>query len=101
MKLSREKTFAKFEVLWLFAKVFFAKFGGVVSFGGTSEQFVKVFSVKILFSTNSRKFSPAKVFRYMHTFSHAYIAARRGSTFEILLYTYCMDKASHVTAFRA
>ena len=28
-KLSREKTFANFAVLWLFAKVFFAKFGGV------------------------------------------------------------------------
>ena len=36
-KLSREKTFANFEVLWLFAKVFtFSKFGGVASFGGTS-----------------------------------------------------------------
>ena len=30
-KLSREKTFANFTVLWLFAKVFFAKFGGVAS----------------------------------------------------------------------
>ena len=36
-KLSREKTFANFEVLWLFAKVFtFSKFEGVASFGGTS-----------------------------------------------------------------
>ena len=34
-KLSREKTFANFEVLGLFAKVFSAKFGGVASFGGT------------------------------------------------------------------
>ena len=32
-KLSREKTFTNFVVLWLFAKVFSAKFGGVVSFG--------------------------------------------------------------------
>ena len=29
-KLSREKTFANFMVLWLLAKVFSAKFGGVV-----------------------------------------------------------------------
>ena len=32
-KLSREKTFANFEVLWLFTKVFSLKFGGVASFG--------------------------------------------------------------------
>ena len=30
--LSREKTFVNFVVLWLFAKVFSAKFGGVASF---------------------------------------------------------------------
>ena len=43
-KLSREKTLANFEVLWLFAKVFSVQFGGVASFGGTSEQSVKIFS---------------------------------------------------------
>ena len=32
-KLSREKTFTDFTVLWLFAKVFSAKFGGMASFG--------------------------------------------------------------------
>ena len=37
-KLSREKTLANFKVLWLFVKVFSTKFGGVVSFGSTSEQ---------------------------------------------------------------
>ena len=41
-----------FEVLWLSAKVFSSKFGGVASFGGTiggtSEHSMKVFSVKIL-----------------------------------------------------
>ena len=36
-KLLREKTFANFEVLQLFAKVFTVKFGGVASFGSTSE----------------------------------------------------------------
>ena len=34
-KLLREKTFANFVVLWLFAKIFSAKFGGVASFGAT------------------------------------------------------------------
>ena len=37
-KVSREKTLANFKVLWLFVKVFSTKFGGVVSFGSTSEQ---------------------------------------------------------------
>ena len=32
-KLSREKTFTNFADLWLFAKVFSPKFGGVASFG--------------------------------------------------------------------
>ena len=32
-KLSREKTFTNLAVLWPFVKVFFAKFGSVVSFG--------------------------------------------------------------------
>ena len=32
-KLSREKTFTNFAVLWLFTKVFSANFGGVMSFG--------------------------------------------------------------------
>ena len=64
-KHSREKTFANFEILWLFAKVFFMKFGGVASIGGTSEQFTKVFSTKIVFSTNSWKFYSSKVLHYM------------------------------------
>ena len=45
-------------VLWLFVKVFFAKFGDVAYFGDTSEQSANVYSMKILFSTNSQKFSP-------------------------------------------
>ena len=36
-KLSRDKAFANFKVLWLFVNVFFVKFGGVTSFVGTSE----------------------------------------------------------------
>ena len=59
-KLSREKTVANFKVLWLFTEVFSVKFGDVASFGGTSKQSTKVFSVKILFSTNSQNISPTK-----------------------------------------
>ena len=56
-KLSREKTFiTNFEVLWLFAKVFCAKFGGVASFGSTSEQSAKVFSAKVCFHQLTKVF---------------------------------------------
>ena len=50
-KLLRKKTFANFEVLWLFMKFFFVKFGGVAIFGATSEQSPKIFSAKILLSS--------------------------------------------------
>ena len=33
-----------FKDLWLFMKIFSSKFGGVASFGDTSEHFTKVFS---------------------------------------------------------
>ena len=45
-----------FAVLWPFAKVFSAKFGRGVIWCDTSKQ-----TVKIVFFTNSRKFSPSKV----------------------------------------
>ena len=45
-KLSRKKSFSNFEVLSV--KVFFTKFRGMVFFGGTREQSVKVFSAKVL-----------------------------------------------------
>ena len=67
-KLSREKTFANFTVLWLFVKVFSAKFGGVALWCCKSEQFVKVFFAKIVFFTNLRKFSSSKVSCYMVSF---------------------------------
>ena len=51
-------------VLWLFAKVFSTKFWGVASFGTAKASNLKVFSAKIVFFTNSQKFSPSKVFRY-------------------------------------
>ena len=54
------KTFANFEVLWLFEKVFFAKFGGVASIGGISEQFTKVFSTKIVWECWNMKWTVRK-----------------------------------------
>ena len=51
-KLSREKTFANFTILWLFAKVFSTKFGPWRSLTQQSEQSAKVFSAKIVFFTN-------------------------------------------------
>ena len=58
-KLSREKTFANFMVLWVSMKVFSAKFG--VVWHSKNKQSTKIFSVKIVFFTNSQKFSPSKV----------------------------------------
>ena len=68
-KLSREKTFANFVVVWLFVKVFSAKFWGMVSFGAAKVSNPrKFFSMKIVFFTNSQKFSPLKVSYYtVHT----------------------------------
>ena len=43
-KLSREKTFANFGVLWLLAKVFSTKFGGVASFGMAKASNLQKFS---------------------------------------------------------
>ena len=57
-KLSRGKTLANFEVLWLFAKVFSTKFRGVVSFGGTIEQTEINFSTKISFPPIHENFLP-------------------------------------------
>jgi len=42
-----------------------ASFGTAKASNGKSEQSVKVFSMKIVFFTNSRNFSPLKVSRYM------------------------------------
>ena len=63
-KLSREKTFANFAVLWQFVKVFSMKFGAWCSLVRPKRACMKVFSAKIVFFTNSRKFSPSKVSCY-------------------------------------
>ena len=64
-KLSREKTFANFEVREPSAKVFSTKFWGMphpLMFG--FKQSVKVFSVKFSLPTDPQKFSPSKVYCY-------------------------------------
>jgi len=57
----REKTFTNLAALWLFTTT---KFGGVASLAWQKRVIHKVFSAKIVFFTNSRKFSPLKVSRY-------------------------------------
>ena len=46
-------------------KFFSTNFGVVTFFGGKRKQSTQVFIMKIVFSTNSQKFSPSKVSRYM------------------------------------
>ena len=48
-KLSREKTSANFAVLWLFVKVFSAKFVGVASFGAAKASNPRNFSSRKLY----------------------------------------------------
>ena len=62
-KLSREKIFANFAVLWLLAKLFSLKFGSVVSFSTAKARNLRVFSTKIVlaiceFSPQNLHFSP-------------------------------------------
>ena len=47
-----------FKVLWLFAKAFSLKCGAVMSFGGTSEQSVKVNAAIIFFPLIREGFLP-------------------------------------------
>ena len=58
--LSREKTFANFAVLWLFAKVFSVKFGAWRPFAGQKRAICEVFSAKIVFSPIRESFLPRK-----------------------------------------
>ena len=60
-KLSREKTFANFVVLWLFATVFSVKFGSVASFGAAKASNLRKFSQqKLYFSLIRESFLPRK-----------------------------------------
>ena len=63
-KLSREKTFANFAVLWLYAKVFSVKFGVWYPLALQKRAIRESFLRKNRIFTNSRKFSPLKVSRY-------------------------------------
>ena len=63
-KLSREKTFANFVVLWLYAKLFSAKFGAWRPLALQKQAIRKSFLRENCIFTNSRKFAPSKVSRY-------------------------------------
>ena len=63
-KLLREKLSQILRFLWQNVKVFSVKFGVGHPLAWQSKQSTKVFSMKIVSFTNSRKFSPSKVSRY-------------------------------------
>ena len=63
-KLSREKTFANFAVLWLYAKFFPANFGAWCPLARQKCAIPESFLCENRIFTNSRKFSPSKVSRY-------------------------------------
>ena len=66
-KLSREKTFMNFTVLWLYAKFSPRNLGCDVLWRCKSEQSAKVFSAKIIFPPIRESFLPRKfpAIRYM------------------------------------
>ena len=63
-KLSREKTFANFAVLWLYTKVFSAKFGVRHPSAWQKRAIRESFLLENRIFTNSRKFSLSLVSRY-------------------------------------
>ena len=63
-KLLREKTFANFAVCGYSWKFSLWNLGRGILWRGTSKQSVEAFPMKIVFFTNSRKFSLSKVSRY-------------------------------------
>ena len=73
-----------FVVLWLFAKVFFVKFGSITSFGA-----VQVNNLR-KFSPQNSKFSPSQVSRYtVHWLKIHY--PRGGKVY------YCKGSATYIT----
>ena len=68
-KLSREKTFVNFAVLWLYAKVFSAKFGMWCPLARQKRTIRWSFLHENRIFTNSGKFSPSKVFS-LESFPH-------------------------------
>ena len=86
-KLSREKTFVNFSVLWLFAKVFSVKFGPWHSLAQHKQAICGSFLRENRFFTNLQKFSPLKVscytvhgrmsYHWQHTMSiHGWVQPR-------------------------
>ena len=64
-KLSREKTFVNFVVLWLYAKVFSVKFEAWHPLALQKRAIRESILRENRIFTNSQKFSPSKVSRYM------------------------------------
>ena len=63
-KLSREKTFVNFVVLWLYVNVFSTKFGAWCPLARQKRAMRKSFICENRIFTNSLKFSPLKVSHY-------------------------------------
>ena len=63
-KLLREKTFVNFTVLWLYTKVFSARFGAWHPLALQKRAIRESFLRENHIFTHSRKFSPSKVSRY-------------------------------------
>ena len=92
-KLSKEKTFANFAVLWLYAKVFFVKFGAWRPLAWQKRAIRKSFVRENRLFTNSRKFSPSKVYRY--TVYH--LCAQCTKAFTITYPSLHSQSALHIT----
>ena len=67
-KLLREKNFVNFTALWLFTKVFSAKFGGLVSFGAAKVSNPRKFS--LYFSLIHKSFHFQKFLTIRYIFEH-------------------------------
>ena len=98
-KLLREKTFANFAVLWLYAKVFSAKFGVWRPLALQKRAIRESFLHENCIFTNSRKFSPSKVSRY------TVFCQRPEFTFHLIktlseLSSFSQEKSSELNVFR-
>ena len=85
-KFLRENTLANFEVLWLFVQIFFAKFGGVASFGGTIRK--NFFPRKSFFHQFAEVFSYESFQLYRQQAESVCSAAKHCSTLTSYRHTY-------------
>ena len=81
-KLSKEKTSTNFTVLWLFAKVFSPKFGGMASFGTAK-------------ASNQQKFSSRKL--YFSSIRESFLSWKFPSIWYLRMTTALIHVRSHVT----